>query len=520
MRIPIAMQRLIVRHLANSTLSNRAVARLVGVSPNTVGELRIRLQMSGQDWAQLAELDDDSFAVRLGSARAVSSNKAIPDWSAVQRELQQRDITLSLLHHEYLQALRDEPDKALCYSQFTTRYRQWLKTQRVSMRQQHKPGDKLFIDFCGKTMPIADATSGVVRQVQVFVAVLGASGYTFACALPSQKVGDWLDGHVRAFRFFGGVPRQLVPDNLKSAVISHSAAQLTLNRAYADLADHYQCVINPARSRKPRDKSLAEVGVQIVQRWVLALLRHRTFFSIEELNAEITRRIGQLNDKTSKAYMQSRRERFEQLDRPALLALPSAHYEASQWRYNVRVPDDYHVEHGGSHYSVPHQYTGHRVDLRTSANMLEILLGGRRIASHALRTTPGQSTSPEHMPEAHRRQQQDDPDMLLAWAGQIGQHTLEWVRQNLRQRRDYANGLKSARRLRRWVREEQNADRLESACQYALGLNLLGFARLREVIKRNVDLLPAPDTTAWIKTHENVRGAAYFSAQHTEGATC
>ncbi|XZG69048.1 IS21 family transposase [Chitinibacteraceae bacterium HSL-7] len=521
MRLSIDQQRHILRHITQTSLSNRKIAKLCGVCANTVREMRARIAQSQQSWEILVTLPDQELRVQLGTNyRSSPSGKALPDWARVQEELQQRDMTLSLLHAEYLVQLAEQPQLALCYSHFAASYRDWTKTQRVSMRQFHQPGEKLFIDFCGRTMPVTDQETGETTRMQIFVAVLGASGYAFVYAVPSQKIADWLECHSRAFDFFGGVPAQLIPDNLKSAVTKHTREQLILNRCYMELADHYQCVINPARSRKPKDKSLAEVTVQIVQRWVLAPLRHRRFFSRDELNAAIAERVGWLNGKTSKKYPSSRAERFAQLDQPALRPLPLEPYEHSRWRYKVRVPNDYHVEYEGSHYSVPHQYMQHLVDVRATRSTLEVLLAGQRIASHALRTTPGVSTLDEHRLAGHLQQAHDEPEQLLAWAGQHGSQVQEWVQRNLQQRRDYANGLKSVRKLRHWVREQQNADRLDSACAFALRFNHLGFAQLKSIIERNADRLLQPDNTAWLKTHANIRGADYYRMQQTEAQSC
>lgn len=519
MRLEVHKQRAIVRHVAQTTMSNRGVARIVGVSANTVSELRLRFKQSELEWDVLAPMPDDAFTLALGTQPNPSpSGKLIPDWSVVNAEMAQRDMTLRLLHDEYVIELESEKSRALGYAQFTALHRAWLKTQRISMRQFHKPGEKMFVDFCGKTMPITDPETGEVTFVQIFVAVLGASGYTFVFAVPSQRVGDWLACHVQAFEFFGGVPRQIVTDNLKSAVIKHTKAQIVLNRSYVDMAEHYSAIINPTRNRKPKDKGLVEVMVQIVQRWVLAPLRKRRFFSIDELNKEIFQRTAQLNSKTSKTYTKSRLQRFEELDRQALLPLPAERHELSQWQYNVRVPETYHVEHQHSHYSVPYQYAHHQVDVRVTRTTLEVMLQNQRIASHVLRTEPGQSTIPAHMPMAHQVQSQEEPEALMEWARKIGPQTFEWVRQNLQERRDFANGLKSVRRLRRWVREEQNADRLESACTYALRFDLLGFQRLETIIKQNMDKKPLPDNTAWVRQHANIRGADYFRTTQQGGA--
>ena len=521
MRLPIEKQREIVRQIASANLSNRVIGNLCKVSPTTVEVLRTHFVQSRKTWSFLATLTDTLFSEHLGTKlRPSRKGKTAPDWSRIHAELQKRDITLSLLHVEYLAQLEVQPEQAMGYSHFASEYRAWCKTQRISMRQFHRPGEKLFIDFCGRTMPVWHQSTGEVIQAQIFVAVLGASGYVFAYAVPSQKTADWLLCHTKAFTYFGGVPKQLVPDNLKAAVTKHTRDVLVLNRQYTELADHYQCVINPTRVRKPKDKSLAEVSVQIVQRWVLAPLRHQKFFDIETLNEAIAERVSWMNMKTSKKYPMSRAARFEALDQPHLTLLPDLPYKHSKWCYNVRVPMDYHVEFEFSHYSVPHAYVQHIVDIRASSATLEVLIAGQSIASHALLRTPGISTHDFHRPMAHSQQNQDEPEQLQAWATQLGPSADEWVRRNLLRRRIFANGLKAVKKLRRWVREQNNSDRIDSACEFALKFDQLGLTQLKSIVERNADKRHEIDTTAWVKTHQNIRGAAYFSAKNLGESAC
>lgn len=511
MRLPIEKQREILRHIANSSLSNRTIGDLCGVSPTTVNVLRTRFTQSQQSWSALATLTDSEFVVRLGTkTRKYKKSKIAPDWNYVHSELQNRDITLRLLHVEYLEQHREQPGNAMGYSNFAESYRAWSKKQRISMRQVHKPGEKLFIDFCGRTMPICDQSTGEIKQAQIFVAVLGASGYVFAHAVPSQKISDWLLCHTKAFEFFGGIPQQLVPDNLKAAVTKNTRNELCLNRCYAEMADHYQCVINPARVRKPKDKSLAEVSVQIVQRWVLAPLRYQKFFDIHSLNEAIAQRVSFLNAKTSPKYPTSRLDRFESLDRPRLTPLPSFAFEHSRWRYSVRVPMDYHVEFEKSFYSVPHTHIQQLVDLRATNTTLEVLIGGKRIATHLLLDKPGTSTQDAHRSFAHSQQSQDDPEQLREWAKKLGSNVEKWVRCNLELRRNFAQGLKSVKRLRRWIREQQNSEKIDSACEFALRFGYLSFVQLKSIVDRGADKRPNVETTAWVSSHENIRGASYY----------
>lgn len=514
MRISITQQREIVKLIATRTLTNRNIAQRLKLHHSTVGTVRTKLEQSGLDPLQLCDLDDTNFARQLDSTLKVGkSDRILPDWENVKTQLQTRDVTLALVWEEYRLAYSNELDNTLSYPQFTRRYRVWQKKQRISMRQTHRPGDKFFVDFCGKTMSITKPDTGVISFAQVFVGVLGASGYTFAYAVPSQKIPDWVECHVKAFEFFGGVPQQIVTDNLKSAVIKNTTKEVFLNRAYADMGEHYDVIINPARPRKPKDKSLAEVSVQIVQRWVLAPLRNRVFFSIDELNVEIMRRITFLNNKTSKTYLKSRHEQFVSLDQPALMPLPVQRFELAEWKCNQRVPHDYHIFHGDSYYSVPFQYRQELVDVRSTQHTIEIFRGNKRIASHLLRTTAGQSTKQEHMPIEHLRFSEDEPALLKEWAETIGSKFKEWVTKALEQRNNFANGWRNVKKLRQWVREEQNHDRLESAAAFALTINVLTFERMQSIIRNKSDLRQPIENTNWVTQHSNLRGADYYSGQ-------
>lgn len=341
MRLKVDQLRQVVRH-ASPKISLRAIARLSGVSPNTVRALRDHLNAIGESWESLRALDDEAFEARLNYRLAPTGfRRSVPNLAQVHAELQQRDITLSLLWEEFR---KDNPESA-SYTQFTRHYQAWLKKQKISMRQVHKPGDKLFVDFCGRTMPIIDRDSGEEIRAHVFVGTLGASGYICATAVASQTVANWLHCHIIALEHLGGVPHYIVPDNLKAAVLKNGRDSIQLNSAYQEFAEHYGFSILPARPRKPKDKSLAEIGVQIVQRWVLARLRNHTFFALDELNQQISYWMTQLNERITRTYPKSRRVRFQELDVPALKSLPNQRYAFSLWRYQVRVESDYHIEH-------------------------------------------------------------------------------------------------------------------------------------------------------------------------------
>lgn len=515
MKIPIELQRNITRYIDEHQMGNRAVAKLLKVSHNTVNVIRLQLQLKALTWVQLAPLDNIAFAQQLGTAPTrVSPRKAVPDWLHIQTELKKRDLTLELLWQEF----RETEPNGVSYQQMARLFRAWTKKQRLSMRQIYKAGEKMFVDFCGRTMPITNRDTGEVSMAQVFVGVLGGSGRFFVWAVPSQQIAHWQECHIKAFEYFGGVPQQVVPDNLKSAVISHGRHHVVLNRAFAEMAEHYKFVILPGRPLKPRDKALAEVTVQIVQRGVLAPLRNRTFFSVAELNEAILPLVEAINQKTTKKFPRSRLERFKDIDAPALQALPETPYEPCDWQYKVRVSESYVVEWQRHLYSVPSQYTFHLVDLRITATMVEVFCQRQRIATHPLKDEPGgQSILREHMPSHHCHQQDNEPEALLQWAKDIGPNTYEFARLNLTERSKFANGLKTLQQLRRWAREAQNAGRLESACGYAVRIKALSFTRLESIIRHNSDQRAAADNAAPpVVEHDNLRGAEYFASQEIE----
>jgi len=509
MKIPVHLQRHIARTLCGSDMSNRKIGRTFKVSPNTVRAIRARLVQAGLQWETLGALDDEAFRQALGTVPAsVSKRKGTPDWLYIDTELRKRDVTLELLWQEF----RESQPEGVSYPQMTRLYREWQKTQRLCMRHIYRAGDIMLVDFCGRTMPITDPDTGEVSRAQVFVAVLGGSGLIFAWVVPSQKVPDWLACHSKGFEFYGGVPRQVTPDNLKSAILKHGRQHIVMNQAYAELAEHYGFVVLPARPRKPRDKGLAEVSVQIVQRGILARLRNRVFFSVSELNEAIVPLLTEINKKTTKKFPRSRWERFQEIDAPALQPLPVAEFATGDRVYDVRVGSDYLVEWEQHYYSVPYQYAHQLVDLRLTGAMLVVFFQRERIANHVRSYRPGEKTIlPEHMPPHHRHQHESSVDVLLAWAQSIGPNTYEYAQRNLAERAQFANGLKTIQKLRRWSRELPSMERLESACAYALTINALPLNRLQSIVRHEADRRGKPLATPQTTLHTNLRGADYFS---------
>jgi transposase len=365
----------------------------------------------------------EKLLYRQGAAR--EPTYADPDYAEVHQELKKKGVTLTLLWEEYLQAVGG---RGYQYTAFCTRYKDWTGQLKRSMRQIHRAGEKLFADYAGPTLPIIDATTGEIRPASIFVAVLGASSDTFACATAGQTQGDWLTGMGRALHCIGGVPALIVPDNPRALVAVADRYEPALNRATAEFANHYSTVILPARPRKPQDKAKAEAGVQVVERWILARFRHRSFFSVAELDAAVAELLPALNNRPFKKLPGCRRDAFALLDAPYLRPLPASLFVLGDWK-KARVNIDYHVEYDDNYYSVPHALVRQEVELRITDCTIEVLAKSKRVASHGRSYRQGHYTTvSEHMPAAHRAHADWSPGKLLTWAASVGPSTAELVK--------------------------------------------------------------------------------------------
>ena len=420
--------------------THREVARSLGVSAGKVGGLMVRAAELGLDWASVQVLTDDELEQRLyGPRLAPGVLRPLPDPLYIHNERKRPGVTLELLHLEYLQ---QHPD-GYRYTQFCEHYRDWLGKHRLSMRQVHKAGEKLFVDFSGKKPHIVDQKTSEIIEVELFVAVLGASNYTYAEATASQRGPDWISAHVHAFSFYEGVAGALVPDQLKSGVVVPCRYEPGLQRTYEEMAIHYGTAVLPARPRSPRDKAKVEVAVQVVQRWLLARLRNQTFFSLTELNERIGVLLEELNNRKMRLYGASRRELFERLDKPALKPLPEQPFVYSEWK-KVRVNIDYHVEVDHHFYSAPFGLVHEELEARFTATTVELLHRGARVASHVRSYVRGKHTTAlEHMPKAHQKHLEWTPSRLVHWAGTIGLRVQELVQSILAERPHPEMGYRS-----------------------------------------------------------------------------
>lgn len=411
-----------------------------------------------------------------------------------------------LLWQEY----KEREPSGYQYSQFCDLLRRWQGKLDLSMRQEHRAGEKVFVDYCGQTLPIIDSTTGEIREAQVFVAVMGASNYTYAEATWSQSLADWTGSHVRTFVYFGAVPHCIVPDNLLSGVTKTCRYEPGINATYQEMATHYCTAVVPARVRKPRDKPKVEAGVQFVQRFILAGLRHRTFFSLAETNDAIKERLESLNNRPFRKLPGTRKSRFEELDRPAMLPLPEFPYQYAQWKV-ARVHIDYHVDVEGHFYSVPYRLVREQVEVRYTSATVECFHKGNRIASHPRSIAKGKhTTNPEHMPTSHREYAEWTPERLVSWAAQSGKSTAAVV-ESILSRKAYAeHGFRSCMGIIS-LGKRFGKERLEAACERAMFIKGVSYTSIKSILNNNLDQKPLPKQLELLTVaHDNIRGTDYY----------
>lgn len=493
----------------DSGLGQRPISRCLNISRTTVGDYLHRAKMAGLGWPLPEALTDQELYSLLfpPAVPVLASDRPLPDCAYLHTELKRKGVTLMLLWEEY----QSEHPQGYRYSHFCELYRQWTRKLKISMRQVHKAGEKLFVDYAGQTLPIVNPHTGEITDAQIFVAVLGASSYTFAEATLSQNLPDWLGSHARVFEFFGGVPELVIPDNLKSAVSKPCRYEPDLNPSYQDLALHYGTAVIPARVRKPKDKAKAEVGVQIVERWILARLRKQIFFSLADANATIRVLLTDLNTRPFKKLPGSRKEAFESLDRPVLKPLPTDAYTFSQWK-KVRAGIDYHIEIDGHYYSVPYQLRGQQLDARITANSIECFVQRKRVASHLRSFAKGRHTTvSEHMPRGQQEYADWTPQRLIRWAAKTGPRTAAMTEAILASRQHAQQAFRSAMGLIS-LAKVYTPERLEAACDLALDGGATGYKSVKSILKTKLDQQPRqqnlPITTPI--AHDNIRGGHYY----------
>ncbi len=512
-RLPMRKIKEVLRLRYICGLSEREIARSCNITRSTAGNYLRRAAVAGLSWPLVVELSEAALEERLFPVSDVPSTaeRPLPDCEYIYKQLRSYksfNLTLTQLWLEY----REQHPDGYQYTQFCEYYRQWRGKLDYCMRQEHRAGEKTFIDYCDG-LSFIDRVTGELIPTQLFVDVWGASNYTYSEATLSQRLPDWIGSHVRAFEYFGCVPRMLVPDNLKSGVHDACYYEPELNPTYAEMAEHYGCAVLPARPRHPRDKAKVETGVLIAQRWILAVLRHRTFYSLAELNTAIRECLERLNTRPLRRMQKSRRELFESLDRPEALPLPPKAYEYAEWR-KATVNIDYHIDVEGHYYSVPFRLLREKLDVRLTATTLEALHKGERVAAHARSYVSGKhTTSPEHMPPEHRFYAEWSPSRFIQWASKTGVATAEVVERMLASRTYPEQSYRACLGIMRLSRQYKPS-RVEAAARRALEFNTCSYRSMRSILALGLDFHAEMETQrqrAPLPLHDNIRGPEFYN---------
>jgi transposase len=497
-----------VLRLSAARMSKRKIAASLGVSATAARDCIGRARRAGLSWPLPEGLTDEALELRLypPPTATAGDRRPRPNWAVVHRELRRPGVTLQLLWEEHRAVYPD----GYGYSRFCELYRAWEARLSPTMRQSHVAGERMYVDYAGTTLEVIDASTGAVRTVQLFVAALGASSYTYAEASWTQGLSDWIGSHTRAFAFIGGAPAMVVSDNLRSGITKACFYEPAVNRTYAEMAAHYDTAIVPARPYRARDKAKVEVAVQVATRFIIAKLRNRQFFSLSTLNAAIAELVAQINNRASRHLGTSRRALFEELERAALKPLPAEPYVFAEWK-ECRVGLDYHVEIDKHYYSVPHQLLREKVWARITARTVEVFHRGNRVAAHVRSSSNRKHTTVrEHMPSSHRRYADWTPERLQRHAGEIGRNTSALVEIILRERTHPEQGFRACVGILR-LTKTYGRERLEAACSRALEIGARSYGSVNSILKNNLDRQrPAMPADGPAIAHDNIRGPTYF----------
>jgi transposase len=498
--------------------SNRQIAQSCDIARSTVREYLRRARDAGLTWPVDPRLDDTALENLLFPVGEAAScfERQMPSMEYLLLELKRPRVTLQLLWYEYRQA---DPE-GYQYSQFCNLYRQWVKRLDVTLRQEHRAGEKLFVDYAGQTVPLVNPKTGEISQAHLFIAVLGASSYTYAEATRAEDLPSWIRAHIHALEFFGGVTEILVPDNTKTGVTKPSRYEPDINPTYQDLAQYYGTTVIPTRPGRPRDKAKAESAVLVAERWILAALRNHTFFSLEELNGAILEKLGDLNGRKFKKLDTTRKKLYETIEKPTLKPLPPGRYEYAEWK-KARVNIDYHIEVDHHYYSVPYQLVRKQVDVRLTTSTVEVLFKNRRVASHRRSYHRGGFiTLREHMPKSHQRYLDWTPSRIIRWAGQNGPKTEKLVTQIMESRPHPEQGFRSCLGIM-GLAKRYSSERLEGACARALAIKTYSYRSVESILKNGLDqkpLLVEQTEDQRSAPHPNIRGKHYYRQKEAADA--
>lgn len=501
----------ILRLKFEAKLTNRQIGRSLNLSPGTVCRYLQEAIAKGITWPLENEIDEETLEKNIfGPQKQRIARLVAPDWFFIHKELQKKGVTKQLLWEEYS---AQHGNNFYRYSQFCLNYRKWQLTQKLSMRQEHKAGEKLFVDYAGKTVPIFSSDSLEIHNAQIFIGVLPVSNYVFAEATYSQKIADWIGSHVRAFNFLGGVTEIVVPDNLKAAVSKACKYDPDINPTYQQLACDYQFSIIPARPRKPRDKAKVEVSVQIVERWILAKLRNYKFFSLSELNNQIAIFLKDMNNRRFSKLPGSRYQMFLELDKPALKPLPMIPYQYKEIKI-TRVAHDYHVEVDGAYYSAPYGLAGKKVEIHLTGTIVTVFYQGKQIAVHGrIQGKNRYITLTEHMPPQHKFFKEWSPERFIQFSEKIGPFTQEVVQKFLTTRKYPEQSFALYSGFVNLVKQ-YSEKRLEAACARAIEVGAFTYKSIESILKNGLDHLTTDGQKNAVSVqnlvHDNVRGSQYY----------
>lgn len=503
-----------IRELLRLALSNEISARDIGrslrISHPTVQKYVQAVHEAGLDWDKIQQMDDAALrtVIKKVSGRRVEVDRPLPDYEYIHQEIKKPGVTLYLLWQEYKQT----NPQGYQETRFRQYYYKYIKHIDVTLRQRHKFGESMFVDYAGQTVSIYDRITGSVAQAQIFVAVLGGSNYTYVEASVDQGLSSWTGSHVRSFEYFGGVPERVVPDNLKSGVQKACRYEPDINPTYREMAAYYKTVIMPARVKHPQDKAKVESGVLVVERWILAVLRNRKFFSLGELNEAIGELLVVLNQRKFKKLEGSRESMFLAHEKQALKALPLHPWEYAQWK-KAKVNIDYHIELLGHYYSAPYVLVHEGVDVRYTSRTVEIFHQHKRVASHARDDRRGwPSTIDAHMPKSHQEYIGVTPTKLIEQAKNIGAKAGELVEYILNDRKYPPQGYRSCLGIIRLARSYSN-ERLDAACNRALTIGGHSYTSVNAILKSGLDKQPVKNNSQQLSiAHENIRGGGYFNS--------
>jgi transposase len=492
-------------------LGQRAIARACSISQSTVHDYLHRAAAAGMAWPLGEEWDEQRVEqVLFGGQQVVKRlpEHILPDFAALHAQLQQHPhLTLQLAWEEY----RQVHPEGYGYSRFCELYQRWRGKQDVVLRQVHQPGEKGFVDWAGATIPVHDPVTGEIWSASLFVMVLGTSSYTYAEATRDQQLTAWISAHMHAFEYYSGVPRLLVPDNLRTGVSRACRYDPDLNPTYQEFAMHYAVGVVPARPYRARDKAKVEVGVQVAERWIIAALRHQKFFRLEDLNRAIRELLERLNQRPFRKREGSRASVFAAVERSALQALPAEPFDMSQWSY-ARVNIDYHIAFDANLYSVPYTLVQERVEVRATPTTVEIFHKGQRVASHVRGQGREQVfTQREHRPKSHQAHLDWTPSRMVHWAEKIGPNTAKLFERILAEKPHPEMGYRSCLGIIR-LAEQYSSTRMEAAADRAIRTGACRYQSVKSILKNSLDLQPPPEPLPLPlpPAHDNIRGAEYF----------